>query len=297
MVQKKSSSSSTSPTKLSSRERTRTIALWALAIALICALVFGVSKLIAWRQAIERAQSSQSALYAKYDFDPGYIISDDQFFDSDSMTAAEIQSFLEEQGANCTGELCLKNLNVAVSSQAADRECQAYTAPESGTASAAQIIDASARACGISQKVLITILQKEQNLITKTSVTQEELDKALGLSCPDTQACDKNYAGFFKQVYGAAHRFKYYLNHESEYNYHAGALNSIQYSPNAACGANNVYIYNNATAVLYIYTPYQPNAAALAAGAGTGDECSSYGNRNFMIIYTSFFGSPTVKQQ
>ena len=69
------------------------------------------------------------------------------------------------------------------------------------------------------------------------------------------------------------------------------------YSPNEACGASDVYIYNDATAVLYIYTPYQPNAAALAAGTGTGDECSSYGNRNFMIIYTSYFGSPTVKQE
>ena len=144
---------------------------------------------------------------------------------------------------------------------------------------------------------MITILQKEQNLISKASVTQEELDKALGLSCPDTEACDKNYAGFFKQVYGAAHRFKYYLNHEKQYSYHAGQLNSVRFSPNEACGASDVYIYNDATAVLYIYTPYQPNATALAAGTGEGDECSSYGNRNFMIIYTSYFGSPTVKHE
>jgi len=280
-----------------SSKSAHTVALWCFAAALICALAFGLSKLIAWQQAVERAKNSQTALYTKYSFDPGYIISDEQFFDSDSMTTAEIQSFLEEKGANCSGDLCLKNLTVPVTSQNADNECSAYTAPDSGTASAAQIIDASARACGISQKVLLTILQKEQNLISKTSVTQEELDKALGLSCPDTEACDVNYAGFFKQVYGAAHRFKYYLNHEKQYNYRAGTLNSVRYSPNEACGASDVYIYNDATAVLYIYTPYQPNAAALAAGTGTGDECSSYGNRNFMIIYTSYFGSPTVKQE
>lgn len=296
MVQKTSTSAKPSA-KSSVSTQARTIALWCLAAALVCALIFGIGKLIAWQQAIQRAQDAQTALYEKYSFDPGYIISDDQFFDSDSMTAAEIQSFLEEKGANCSGELCLKNLQVSVSSQAADNECEAYAAPQSGTASAAQIIDASARACGISQKVLITILQKEQNLISTASVTQEKLNKALGLSCPDTEACDKNYAGFFKQVYGAAHRFKYYLNHEKQYSYHAGQLNSVRFSPNEACGASDVYIYNDATAVLYIYTPYQPNAAALAAGTGEGDACSSYGNRNFMIIYTSYFGSPTVKQE
>ena len=46
------------------------------------------------------------------------------------------------------------------------------------------------------------------------------------------------------------------------------------------------------TALLYIYTPYQPNEAALKAGAGEGDACSTYGNRNFAIIYNSMFGNP-----
>ena len=53
-----------------------------------------------------------------------------------------------------------------------------------------------------------------------------------------------------------------------------------------------MYIENKATALLYIYTPYQPNTAALAAGAGEGDSCSAYGNRNFSIIYTGWFGNP-----
>ena len=53
-----------------------------------------------------------------------------------------------------------------------------------------------------------------------------------------------------------------------------------------------VYIENKATALLYIYTPYQPNEAALKAGAGEGDACSTYGNRNFAIIYNSMFGNP-----
>lgn len=73
---------------------------------------------------------------------------------------------------------------------------------------------------------------------------------------------------------------------------HAGALNYVRYNPNAGCGGSDVYIENKATALLYIYTPYQPNEAALKAGAGEGDACSTYGNRNFAIIYNSMFGNP-----
>lgn len=51
-------------------------------------------------------------------------------------------------------------------------------------------------------------------------------------------------------------------------------------------------IRNQATASLYNYTPYQPNAAALAAGYGTGDACSSYGNRNFWNYFSDWFGNP-----
>ena len=52
-----------------------------------------------------------------------------------------------------------------------------------------------------------------------------------------------------------------------------------------------VYIQNQATANLYYYTPYQPNAAAIRAGYGEGDGCSSYGNRNFFQYFTDWFGA------
>jgi hypothetical protein len=68
-------------------------------------------------------------------------------------------------------------------------------------------------------------------------------------------------------------------------------VNFIGYNPSASCGGTNLNIQNYATAALYNYTPYQPNAASLAAGWGLGDGCSSYGNRNFFNYYTSWFGS------
>jgi hypothetical protein len=67
--------------------------------------------------------------------------------------------------------------------------------------------------------------------------------------------------------------------------------NFIRYNPNAACGGTNVTIANRSTQALYNYTPYQPNQAALNAGYGNGDSCSAYGNRNFYLYFTDWFGS------
>ena len=50
-------------------------------------------------------------------------------------------------------------------------------------------------------------------------------------------------------------------------------------------------IKNKATAALYYYTPYVPNSAALGAGWGLGNSCSAYGNRNFYLYFTTWFGS------
>ena len=62
-------------------------------------------------------------------------------------------------------------------------------------------------------------------------------------------------------------------------------------SPKVGCGGASVTIANQATAALYNYTPYQPNAASLAAYPGEGDSCSSYGNRNFFYMFNKEFGS------
>ena len=75
----------------------------------------------------------------------------------------------------------------------------------------------------------------------------------------------------------------------------------LQYSPatpstscttsrESGCGSGPVTIKNLATASLYTYTPYQPNAAALAAYPGAGDRCSTYGNRNFFRLFQKYFG-------
>lgn len=67
------------------------------------------------------------------------------------------------------------------------------------------------------------------------------------------------------------------INSSSWYTPYIVGNNSIRWNQNAACGSSVVNIENRATQALYNYTPYQPNAAALAAGYGTGDGCSAYG--------------------
>ncbi|WP_062381582.1 LGFP repeat-containing protein [Demequina pelophila] len=239
------------------------------------------------------------------DFDPGMIITDDLFYDSNSMTAAQIQTFLEGKVKTCREDLsagehdpivCLKDYSTTTSERSADDFCRGY---EGGLVqTAAQIIDAVARSCGISQKTLLVTLQKEQGLVTHTWPSDFRYRKAMGYACPDDGSCKPEYAGFFNQVYTAAWQFKRYQALPTRYNYQAGRTNIIKHHPSDTdatkdCPTVDVYIENQATAGLYIYTPYVPNQAALDAGFGKGDVCSSYGNRNFYGYYTSWFGSTT----
>jgi hypothetical protein len=261
-----------------------------LVVLLVMTLTMGAIRFAQYLTEVHNAQERQQELTREYSFNPGNIITDERFFDATAMDSGDVQSFLNEQGATCNGSSCLKNYTVDTPDKAADDLCKAYTG--GSKQSAATIIDSVAKSCGISQRVLLTLLQKEQHLVTASSPSDWQYKSAMGLSCPDDADCDPVYAGFFNQVYGAASRFKYYQAHQEQYSYHAQELNTIAYSPTSSCGSSKVFIENRATALLYIYTPYQPNAAALSAGSGEGDSCSSYGNRNFALIYTSWFGNP-----
>ncbi|WP_448617631.1 hypothetical protein [Geodermatophilus sp. URMC 65] len=222
-------------------------------------------------------------------FNPGDIIDDDVFYNAGAMDAAQIQAFLTTKGSGCTSSLCLKNLRQDTWTRAADAYCASYAGQAGETA--ASIISKVSRACGINPQALLVLLQKEQGLITTTAPTDTKLLKAVGYGCPDTAPCDARYYGFYNQLYNAAHRFEYYRAHPGSFGHRAGMTINVRYHPNAACGTVPVYIQNQATAGLYNYTPYTPNAAALRAGYGTGDGCSAYGNRNFFSYFTDWFGS------
>lgn len=252
------------------------------------------------------------------EFKPGRIIDDSVFFNGDGLSLAQIQSFLNSKVTNCdtNGDVpyystgmtrkqwaaangkpappytCLKDGTFSVSGKSADAYCSGSIAP--GTKTAAQIIREVGKACNINQKVLMVLLQKEQSLITDDWPWPAQYEKATGFSCPDTAACDPQFAGFFNQLYYGARQYQRYAKQADVFRYRANRNNEIQYSPNGACGSSTVFIENQATAGLYNYTPYQPNAAALNNLYGTGDSCSAYGNRNFWRMFNDWFGETIV---
>ncbi|GHF15384.1 hypothetical protein [Pseudolysinimonas yzui] len=226
------------------------------------------------------------------DFDPGYIVSDENFYNGGALDAGAVQLFIASKNPGCyAGTTCLLNYTQNTPSMAATSYCQAM--PGIANESAASIIARVGAACNISQKALLVILQKEQSLVTLREASASRFNKATGFACPDTAPCDPAYAGFFYQIYNAARQFNIYKIRPQNFNHQAGQWNAILWHPNAACGRVNTYIRNAATAGLYNYTPYRPNDSALANMYGTGDGCASYGNRNFWRLWTDWFGPTT----
>jgi hypothetical protein len=225
------------------------------------------------------------------DFNAGNIISDALFYDGQAMTLGEIQSFLNSKIGSCSNGKCLNVLTTSVSSRSREVSqttgnliCDTFTG---GNLSAADIIYRAQVACGISAKVILVTLQKEQGLITSKAPRDSALERAMGMACPDTSACAEYALGFGNQVYLGTRQLKAYK--AAAFAKQPG-VHQIQYHPNTSCGSSSVNIVNYATAALYNYTPYRPNAAALANLGGTGDACSSYGNRNFWWYFDIWFG-------
>lgn len=165
-----------------------------------------------------------------------------------------------------------------------------------GMKSAAQIIYDVAQEYSINPQVLLVMIKKESLVWGDNWPLKYEYNTVMGYGCPDNAPCNEAYYGFYNQVQKAAWQLKYYREHPTSYRYKSGQVNNIQYHPNTYCGTKQVYLENIATTSLYIYTPYTPNDAALRAYPGTGDGCSSYGNRNFYMFFREWFGNTYGKK-
>ena len=275
-----------------------------LAIASVCAVV------------LPQKTSAVSA----GEFRPGNIIADSIFYDKNAMSIDEIQTFLnrhvpscDTQGTGSSGHgglsnaqyaqqikhwpgppyVCLNNYyeNPNTGETSFEKGGGAF----SGGMSAAQIIYDAAQKYNINPQVLLVMLRKESlNLFSDNWPMKSQYKYSMGYACPDSGPnhsanCNNELAGFYKQMMKAAWQLNRYRTHIEEYNYQPGRTNYIQYNPNPSCGGSNVYIENVATASLYIYTPYQPNQAALNAYPGTAS-CGAYGNRNFWFFFHEWFG-------
>ena len=245
-------------------------------------------------------------------FDPGNLISDQVMADSATMTASQIQAFLEERvgGGGCDRWresaraeargysppwTCLYQFEQnPATGETNYGQFDDSGRPESvpGGLTAAEIIDQAAADHQINPQVLLVMLQKEQELVTDNWPWSLRFARATGWGCPDSRDCSPETAGFYQQVDNAARGLRGYIDNLESWWYRVGT-NQINYHPNRDCGSQTVNIKNRATAALYLYTPYVPNQAALDNLHGTGDDCSSYGNRNFWVQFLVWFGNPT----
>lgn len=230
-------------------------------------------------------------------FDPGNIISDSVMRNYTSMTEAQIQSFLKSKNdCNDRGiDRAKRYPKLTYHIKDGHFVCMAdetFDTGNGGKQTAAHIIWQVAQDYKINPQVLIVTLQKEQGLVTDTWPNSRQYDTATGFYCPDDgSGCNAKYAGFYNQIRNAASLYNEVLS-GGWTNYPLGN-NNIKYNPNEACGRKVVNVKNLATSALYRYTPYVPNQSALNAGYGRGDGCGAYGNRNFYLYFTDWFGSTT----
>jgi len=268
--------------------------------------------LLASFSALSLVSAPKTAALSGSDFNAGKIMDDGVFFNPAGIDIGQIQQFLNAKVPTCDtwgaqpyggttrsaygtsrGNpppfICLKDYRQETPTRSADGLCNQYFG---GNKSAAQIIHDVGHACGVNPKVLLVILEKEQSLVTDDWPWTVQYNSATGFGCPDTAPCDPQFGAFFDQVYYAARQFKRYARDASLFRYKPYRENYIQFHPNTSCGGTNVYVHNQATAGLYNYTPYQPNATALSnLYGGQTDGCSSYGNRNFWRLFNDWFGS------
>lgn len=261
--------------------------------------------------AITLLSMSTQAVGASSSFQAGRIIDDEIFVNRSSMSVVQIQNFLNSKVPTCdtngqqTSEYGGTDLNGdgrvqrwewgKVNYNQTTFPCLKDYRSSDGRI-AAQIIYDISQTYRINPQVLMTLLQKEQGLVTDTWPLNIQYQTATGYACPDNGSCNTAYYGLVNQLDRASNMYRKIMDDSPDWYtpYNLGN-NYIRYNPNSSCGGSTVYIQNRATQALYNYTPYQPNQAALDAGWGTAP-CGAYGNRNFFLYFTNWFGGTYANQ-
>ena len=189
------------------------------------------------------------------DWQAGRIIDDGVFTDTGSMSANDVQTFLNQKvgttQANGTPGVCdtngLKTSELGGGTRAQYGAAHSnptpftclkdyYEVPKvdpapgvpannyggqpipAGAQSAAQIIWNAAQRYGINPRVLLVTIQKESAgpLVTDDWPFLSQYTYAMGAHCPDTAPCDSNYAGFSMQINESARLFRYYLTNMTQ---------------------------------------------------------------------------------
>lgn len=227
-------------------------------------------------------------------FNPGNIMSDGVMSNKESMNIGQIQAFLDSKNTCNNTNVYMAAWYPHLQYNIRDGRFLCMAKDSFNGKSAAQIIWQVGQDYNINPQMLIVLLEKEQGLITDTWPNHVQYRSATGYGCPDTAPCDAQYYGLENQLRQAANLFRNVLNGGWS-NYPVGST-YVRYNPTVSCGGSVVNIQNRATSALYRYTPYQPNQSALNAGYGRGDDCGAYGNRNFWLLFTDWFGSTSASR-
>lgn len=233
--------------------------------------VFGLTTLLAptWQKVRAVDTSSTAYLNGKY---YNALANDNDFVAINSMSTGDIQNFLNSKGG------FLKDYSENGRSAAQIIYDAAHGHGEaSGSLNG---IDINTSTGTISPKVILVTLQKEQSLITITTLDQNRLNKAMGYGCPDSGGCNPTYQGFTNQVEWAAWQFRYnyeiagqsaswWQSHYSAPYYYVGNTVSLGW----AGTYYPVTFSNKATAALMRYTPHV-----------------GFGNYNFWQLGINWFG-------
>lgn len=224
-------------------------------------------------------------------WEAGNIFSDQVFYNGAALADdAQTQAALDTVGATCLVASCLRNATYDIPGMS-NQWCSPVPA-ETGVRYA-HMLRVLAQACGFNAKVAIVMIMKESQGLTRPSPPAA----LTGFGCPDSGPggsanCDSSRAGVWAQTAGLFTSVAKGRQDASIINYPEGKTHQILWNVvETGCGSGPVMVMNRATAWIYTYTPYQPNAASLAAYPGEGDRCSAYGNRNLFEMYKKWFGS------
>lgn len=239
----------------------------------------------------------------------GRLIDDAVFRNSSSMSAAQIQSFLESKNSG----LATKKYDIECYG-ANSKERELYNKAGASCSQkypTSKVIYYAAKIYGVNPQVILATLQKEQSLITTTNPTSWQLSQAMGYGCPTTGSCSSE-SNFAYQIDSGTWVLRYHYERANKNNswwnksdgWTCGTKKSF-YTPNLYPKQNVTfkdgngvsyrthYIENAATSAFYCYTPHAYNNPQGLYGLpkyGTKGEYYT-GSYNFVKSFESWFGS------
>jgi hypothetical protein len=238
---------------------------------------------------------------ATYPYNPAYLISDKVFADTGSMSPNDIQNFLNAENSG------IKNLTAVeacdpVTPLSPDPYAAGYYPHCGATLSAANLIYDAAQSYGVSPRVVLATMQKEEGLVTDPSPVASQINTAMGYGCPSS--CNPAYQGFFTQIDWGTYQLRKnvesingrpFMSTTASYACGSGHdvnPNNNTYSTGLYPGrtvtfynqgglAQTITIANAPTASLYCYTPF----------VGPISLTGYSGSYNFVQAFEQWWGS------